>query len=401
VAGYSREEAAERAGSTLIEFDGLVALGLLTPGPEERFSDGDARKAMFLTTLLRAGLPEDALAAEFQKGTWSFDFLARPSFAHFSLLAPLTFEELAAETGIPVDLLMTIREAIGSAPPHPTDRVREVEMAIVPHLEAQLAVGYPPDVIARSLRTMGDSLRRLVLAQEQAFATHVVDPVASRPGTTGADISAAAAAGRERTAEHAEHAVLAALREIQAQTWTSRILETFESFLARTGMNGRAERVPAMCFLDISGYTRLTEEQGDQAAADLADHLRTIVQRVAANHGGQPVKWLGDGVMLHFRDPGPGVIAALEMVQALSDAGLPPAHVGLHAGPVLLHDGDHYGRTVNIASRIAAHAKSGEILVSDAVLEAARGLPVVFIALGPVELKGVSGSLDLHLARRA
>ena len=298
---YSRTEAAERAGLTLDEFDRLVELGLLTPDRDDRFSAAAARQAVFFDTLIGAGVPDVALAEEFRKGTWSLDFLAGPSFANFSLLDRQTFEELAAGTGIPVTLLMVIREAIGSSVPHPDDRVREIELAVVPYLKAQLDLGYSPETTARSLRTMGDSLRRLVLTEEQAFATHVIEPVARRPGATGADISGAAAAGRERTAEHADRAVLAVLHAQQAQVWTSRMLETFEGFMERAGLHGRAERPPAICFLDITGYTRLTEERGDEAAAELADLMRGVVQRVALRHVGRAVKWLGDGVMLYFR----------------------------------------------------------------------------------------------------
>lgn len=66
-----------------------------------------------------------------------------------------------------------------------------------------------------------------------------------------------------------------------------------------------------MCFLDITGYTRLTEERGDVAAADLATRLATLVRRASQEHGGTPMKWLGDGVMFYFREPGAAALAAL------------------------------------------------------------------------------------------
>jgi class 3 adenylate cyclase len=85
-----------------------------------------------------------------------------------------------------------------------------------------------------------------------------------------------------------------------------------------------------MCFRDLTGYTRLTEERGDEAAADLAARLATLVRRSAQEHGGMPVKWLGDGVMFYFREPGDAVLAALEMVAVRQ--GLPLAHVGSTPG---------------------------------------------------------------------
>jgi class 3 adenylate cyclase len=103
------------------------------------------------------------------------------------------------------------------------------------------------------------------------------------------------------------------------------ILEGVESAVVQAGLQARPEWAPpAICFLVITGYTRLTEERGDAAAASLAEQLARIVQRASARQGGKPVKWLGDGVMFHFPDAGPGVLAALEMVEAASAAGLLP-----------------------------------------------------------------------------
>ncbi|HEX2375542.1 MAG TPA: adenylate/guanylate cyclase domain-containing protein, partial [Actinomycetota bacterium] len=158
----------------------------------------------------------------------------------------------------------------------------------------------------------------------------------------------------------------------------------------------RPQRPPAMCFLDLVGYTRLTEERGDRAVAALVSSLAGLVEQVSLPHGGQPVKWLGDGVMFHFRLPGQAVVAALEMVERTPLAGLPEAHVGLHAGPVVFQDGDYFGRTVNLASRIAAHAGPGQVLVSDEVVAECGDGAVAFEPIGPVSLKGVTDPVPLH-----
>ena len=109
-----------------------------------------------------------------------------------------------------------------------------------------------------------------------------------------------------------------------------------------------------MCFLDLVGYTRLTDERGDQAAADLAAALALLVDGSARVHGGWPVKWVGDGVMVYFREPTGAVLAALEMVEGLSATRLPQGHLGIAAGPVVGQGGDYFGRTVNLAARICS-----------------------------------------------
>jgi adenylate cyclase len=105
--------------------------------------------------------------------------------------------------------------------------------------------------------------------------------------------------------------------------------------------------------------------------------------------------------MFLFPEPGLGVAAALEMVDDLAAAGLPPAHVGLHAGPVLFQEGDYFGQTVNVAARVSDYARPGEVLVSLAVVEATEQAGIDFQEIGVVELKGVPEPMRLVRASRA
>jgi class 3 adenylate cyclase len=113
-----------------------------------------------------------------------------------------------------------------------------------------------------------------------------------------------------------------------------------------------------------------------------------------------PVKWLGDGVMVHFREPAGAVLAALDMVRQLPEAGLPPAHVGVAAGPVVAQGGDYFGRTVNLAARIAARAGAGQVLVSGSVTESPPPKGVAFAEVGAVRLQGFASPVRLLEARR-
>jgi adenylate cyclase len=198
-----------------------------------------------------------------------------------------------------------------------------------------------------------------------------------------------------------DRALMAAYHRQQDLAWTEQLVEEIEAALEDTGVLGRPERVPAMCFLDLVGYTRLTEERGDQVAAALAGRLAVLVDRSSREHGGVPVKWLGDGVMVHFREPAGAVRAALGLVEEVPQAGLPPAHVGVAAGPVVVQGGDYFGRTVNLAARIAAHASAGRVLVSERMAEAAPPQGVSFVELGQVRLQGIAHPVRLLEARRA
>ena len=119
----------------------------------------------------------------------------------------------------------------------------------------------------------------------------------------------------------------------------------------------------------MTGYTRLTEERGDQEAARLATSLADLVNEVSRAHGGRAIRWLGDGGLLFFEDVSAAFQAALELSDRAPAAGLPPTHIGVQTGPVVFRDGDVYGRTVNVASRIADEAEAGEVLTSQETTE--------------------------------
>ena len=395
---YSSEDAAERAGVEPYYLVRLVDLAILAPEEPDRFSPGDVRRVLMAKSLEDAGIPLDGVAAAIQRGALSLAFMDAASYERFAALAPETFRQVSDRTGIPLELLTVIREAIGMAEPSPDDRVREDEMAIVPFIELQVSEGFRPAAIERLLRVQGDCTRRIA-EQEAAWWYSEVIERAAAAGKGPEEIGNVDLA--DRSAPLSEQAVLAMYHAQQARAWTANIVEGFEVLLAKAGIHSRLERLPAICFLDISGYTRLTQERGDDAAADLSTTVARLVERSCVKHGGKPIKWLGDGVMFYFGDPGPGVRAALEMVDGLAAAGLPPAHVGLHTGPVLFQEGDYFGQTVNLSARIADYARQGEVLVSQAVADASQVKGIAFGDIGPVELKGVSGTVHLlraHLA---
>jgi class 3 adenylate cyclase len=300
---------------------------------------------------------------------------------------------------VPLDLLKAVREARGFAEPRPEDYLREDELSVVPVIELQLSSGFRPAVIERWLLAYGDGLRRIAETETDWWRSEVELPLLEG-GMTETEMLEAQADLGSRMTPLMEQALLAMYHGVQEYAWSKSAVEDVESALERHGLYRPVRRPPAMAFLDISGYTRLTEEHGDEAAADVAARLATLVRRSSQEHGGQPVKWLGDGVMFYFPDPGPGVLAALDMVEGAAAHSLPPARVGIHAGPVVFQEGDYFGRTVNIAARIAEYARPGEVVVSREVVDAIDGSPATFTPIGPVELKGVSGSLRLLTARR-
>jgi adenylate cyclase len=400
MAEYSRAEAANRAGVDPGFVDQLIELGIIAPDSGDQLTKGDVRRAQMAETLEKAGITLEGVAAGMRDGSLSLAFMDAPAYDRFATLSNETFQGLSERTGLPLDLLMLIREATGAGVPDPDDRVRDDELAVVPVIEAGLAVGFRPVSIARRLRVLGDTMRRVAETEADAFRTDLVEPMIAA-GATATELSAISTTPDTlRVDETMDEAVLAIWHAQQVRVWTAELIGIVEKSLADAGLLTPLRHPPAICFLDITGYTRLTSERGDVAAGELAEELGRLVTRTAVDHGGRPVKWLGDGVMVHFPDPGLSVLAALDMVDGVAPSGLPPAHVGLHAGPVLSQGGDYFGETVNLASRIAEYARPGEVLVTQEVVDASADVAATFSQIGPVELKGISGVVALYAAHR-
>ena len=390
-------EIAEQAGVDVRYVEDLAERGILSG--DGTFVASDSRRVGVVQALERAGLSLDSIGEAIRRSEMSLDFVDQPGYERYAGLTDETFRQVSGRTGVPLELLLVIREAMGFAQPEPDDRVRADEMEVIPFVALQVGHGFRPIVIERWIRTYGDSLGRIADTEADWYRSEVLGPLFAAAKGPAEVIQATAEIGPQ-ISEYGDRAILGLFHGRQANAWIKNILETFETSLTRAGLQDAPDRPPAICFLDLTGYTRLTDERGDEAAAELAGQLARLVQRTSNRHGGKPVKWLGDGVMFLFREPGRGVLAALEMVEGARKADLPPAHVGLHAGPVLFREGDYFGRTVNLAARIADYARQGEVVVSQDVVDAGGADGVAFTLIGPVELKGVSTALTLHVARR-
>jgi adenylate cyclase len=267
-------------------------------------------------------------------------------------------------------------------------------------VQAQLELGFSPSTIERWLRVYGESVQRIVETEVDWWHSDVELPLIESGLSPSEMMIRASQDFTPRMSPLLDDVLVGLYHGHQEHSWTESIIFGVEAGLRDAGVFSRLENPPAVCFLDLTGYTRLTEQHGDQAAADTAAKLNRLVRRSAAKHQGKAIKWLGDGVMFLFQRAGPGIVSALEMVDEAEKSGLPPAHVGLHSGAVLFQQGDYFGATVNIASRISDYARPGEILVSQEALDDARDVHLDFREIGLVELKGVTTPVRLHSAQR-
>lgn len=381
---YTRDELVERSGADAGFVDRLRELGVLNPAADGTFGAGDVQRIRLLEACDRAGLGAGAIAEAVAAGRLRLGFLDASQY-RWSELRAETYAELAARLGIPFEVIRRTGVALVNRHLEPEDRTREDDEAIftIIGMVADIA---DPDALVRMSRVYVDGLRRVAEAESELFQTYIVGGLMRTGLTFGEALEQSAELGAQMT-PLIDRMVLALYRRQQERGWTGGLVEGIEAALEASGSRVGPARPPAFVFIDLAGYTDITDAQGDAAGARLARNMSAMVERIVADHAGTPVKWLGDGVMVHFRHAGQAVRATLEMVAAAPTIAL-PAHAGVAAGPVVMQDGDYFGRAVNLASRIAGAAAAGQTLVTGAVVELAGDAGVTFREVGPIELKG-------------
>ena len=126
-------------------------------------------------------------------------------------------------------------------------------------------------------------------------------------------------------------------------------------------------------FVDISGFTAFTDEEGDASAVNVLASFRAVTRDVASHHGVRIDKWLGDGVMFVCVETAPLVEAVIDIERSLRESDFPlPLRAGMASGLVILFEAaDYVGTPVNLASRLCTDAEPGQILATEAVAAAA------------------------------
>jgi adenylate cyclase len=153
----------------------------------------------------------------------------------------------------------------------------------------------------------------------------------------------------------------------------------------------RSHPAPTFVFVDLAGYTTLTDTAGDQAAARVASEFHRTMGGLCREHGAWQVKSMGDGVMIWAPDATRALaLAAAALKQVGNRTDLLPVRVGVHTGPAVMCGWDWYGGTVNVAARLASQAGPNEALVSATSRAAASGdLPRPLAGRRQLRLRGV------------
>jgi len=292
----------------------------------------------------------------------------------------------------------TLIRSAGLPPVDPHAPLRADDLAAFMAAASLRALELPMDQRIHATRSTSEALRRAAEVQVRLFRDNVEPMIKNTIGDDPEGFAALAALAEKTVpaileitswlyARHLEHFVL------------QEVLADIEEVVGPG--TSRLRGAPVVAFVDLCGFTALTAGAGDHGAAAVAARFEDEVVERARHHGGRVVKLLGDGAMLHFETPAGALHASLDLVHDLPRAGLPRCRVGAHRGPIVSHNGDLYGSTVNIAARINDYARPGEVLISDAVVADDGGVHGLDLEeIGEVSLKGVPLPVLLHRARR-
>ena len=398
VDGFTKEEIAERVGTTPERIQLLADHGILEP-EEGTYPRRDVLRARFVLGLDAIGVDEQAIADAVASGDLTLGYVEfggrRPP------RSDQTFAQLSEEIDIPLDMLERLYVAFGLPRPSSDEFVREEDLRLLRVVPVLFGAGVSEGEILRMARVWGDSARRVAQFQNHYLHASIEEPFRRRGLRDNEAFEAALREVSVRSGRSGEELLGWLFRRHSEVFETEHLFDHVETALEDAGVHRREPRqIEACAFADLSGYTRLTEEAGDEFAAQVSVKLAELVNDVASRHAGAVVKMLGDGVLFHFKDPQDAVMASLEMLDRVRPAGLPPAHVGVNAGPMIYEEGDYFGRTVNIAARIASQAGHDQVFLGEDVLHHIEPNGFRVVEAGAFELKGIEKPLTLFEAIR-
>ena len=290
--------------------------------------------------------------------------------------------DVAEQTGLEEALIERIWTSLGF-PRHHLDNLTDEDVQATRYIASVIDAGFPLVAFLQLVRVYGQALARIADAEVRLFHLYVHEPL-MRDGVPGLEMA-------EEMEDLARDLLPLAspIMDFVHQRYLQHFVEQdmvghMEVDLDEKEELGRV-RV-AVAFADLAGYTRFTEEVGEEEAFSNVERFIDAVTDTLPDDA-RVIKTIGDEVMIVGQD-----------VQALTDWAVgfqrlyrerPTARIGVHTGVVLYRDGDYFGRDVNLAARVVARARGGEVIVTDAVMEQIEESEwLAFENIGEVKLKG-------------
>ena len=386
--GISLQEAAERVGvapSTLRRWarDGLIQRY------DGSWSAASVSHARIVARLRERGHSLQEIRQASDEGRLAFGYVEELFDTGEDVY---TLEHAAHETGLEPALIERVVAALGT-PPAQVDRLSAADVQLLRVVATALEAGLPLVAMLQLVRVYGQAMARVADAEVRLFHLYVHEPL-MRSGATGLE-TADEMFELTRQLLPLAAPVMDQVHQRYLQHFVEQdVVGHMESDLEGDSVDLGRMRV-AIAFADLTGYTRLTEEVGEVEAVDAVERFVDAVEGSLPDDA-RVIKTIGDEVMIVGSDQAALVEWAVDF-QRPEDVRMPP-RIAIHYGNALYRDGDYYGRDVNIASRVAARAAGGEVLVTRPVVERARA-DLEFDRIAEVRLKGFTQSTELFSAR--
>jgi adenylate cyclase len=304
-----------------------------------------------------------------------------------------TAHELADAAGWDEDGLRRQWQALGlSLPDDPDAKVfSDEDLEAAERAKAIIEAGFPEEGRLEVSRVIGEATSRIAAAIRNLVGESLL-----RPGDTERDLGLRYAAVAREVAPLLGPTVEYVLKQHLIEQIRDDVISRAE---LRAGQLLPDAREMAVCFADLTGFTRLGEAAPVEEVGAVAGRLAALASEVSGD-GVRLVKTIGDAAMLVSPETEPLVGAALALVDAAESEGadFPQLHAGLALGPAIPRGGDWYGHSVNLASRLTAMARPASVLCDEAVHDA---VPEAFqwSFAGERRIKGVKGRVRLWRAR--
>jgi adenylate cyclase len=302
-----------------------------------------------------------------------------------------TLEQVASETGVDRALIERIYTTMGLSTLS-LDSISEEDAEMIRYISTILEAGLPQEALLQMARVYGHALAQIADAEVRLIHLYVHEPL-MQAGVPGVEMAEEMEGLASELLPFAAPFMNYLHGRFLGHFIEQDVIGHMEAELADSAPEEGRMRV-AIAFADLAGYTRLTEERGEeQALAAVERFVEAVEQSLPAD--ARVIKTLGDEVMVIGADPLALTKWAVELQNETPD-GVPAPRIGIHCGDVLYRDGDYYGRDVNQAARVVARAAGGEVLVTRRVVELAEGLDGVrFDRIGEISLKGFSEPIEL------
>ena len=305
-----------------------------------------------------------------------------------------TLAQAAREANLDVGLVERIYMALGLSALS-LDALGEEDLDLLRYLSAMMKAGLPETVFLQLARVYGQTLAQIADAEVRLIHLYVHEPM-MREGVPGVQMAEAMEGLAGELLPFAAPMMRYLHGRFLGHFIEQDVIGHMEAELVGSAPEEGRMRV-VIAFADLAGYTRLTEERGDEEAVGVVERFVEAVQH-SLPIDARVIKTLGDEVMIVGADV---VALAQWAVDFQSELGpdVPAPRIGIHTGEAIYRDGDYYGRDVNQAARVVARAAGGEVLVTRPVVDSATGMDGLrFDLIGEIGLKGFSEPIELFNA---